>query len=113
MDDPSLPEDPSFREALEFMGDPDRLLPGEEPGTQYVDDAHHWLNVYAELLRFKDELLATVQRAGEGARHASQPEVNADLALMEAERSRLATRTQYWRDRLRHLGSAKTRAKPG
>lgn len=103
MTDTAMPGDAAFREALEFMGDPNRLLPGEEPGTRYADDARHWLNVYAELLHFKDELLAAVRRASGRVRRPARAEVHTDLALMEAERSRLHSRTEFWRQKLNEL----------
>lgn len=97
MSDISVPDDASFNEALELLADPHQLLPGEEPETRYPDDARHWLQVYAELLRFKDELLATVRRASRRLRRAGRHEANKDLELMEAERSRLHRRFLFWR----------------
>jgi hypothetical protein len=92
--------DDAFEKALEYVADPDRLLPGEEPKSRHPDDARHWASVYGELLHFKEQLVATARRAGEGMRGSAKPEVNEDLALLEAERSRLRKRYRFWRREL-------------
>ena len=40
--------------AGEEAADPDRLLPGEDPASPYLDDAEKWVEVYEELLHFKN-----------------------------------------------------------
>ncbi len=105
MTDTIFSHDEGFREALAIMGDPNRLLPGEEPATRYVDDALHWEAVYRELLHFKDQLLATASRAGRRLRRDGHHEVSKDLALLKAERSRLHERHRFWSRRVEHLGA--------
>lgn len=95
--------DPAFDAALEIVADPARLLPGEEPSSQHPDDARHWAAVYAELLHFKDQLVTTARRAGKGLRQSAQPEAGDDLALLEAERSRLRARHRFWIRRVKQL----------
>ena len=102
MTDFTLQED-AFQEALRVVGDPARLLPGEEPNTRYVDDARHWRSVYAELLHFKDQLVSTARRASENLRRPARHEASDDLKLLEAERSRLRTRYEFWKRRSEEL----------
>lgn len=97
--------DEAFREALRVVGDPDRLLPGEEPNTRYLDDARHWRSVYAELLHFKDQLVTAARRAGENLRRPARHEVSDDLRLLEAERTRLRSRYEFWKRRSEELVS--------
>lgn len=95
--------DEAFREALRVVGDPDRLLPGEEPNTRYVDDARHWRSVYEELLHFKDQLMTTARRASENLRRPARHEASDDLNLLEAERGRLRSRYEFWKRRAEEL----------
>ena len=97
--------DAAFEKALEFVADPDRLLPGEEPDSKHLDDARHWASVYGELLHFKDQLVATARRAGAGLRRSARPEVSHDLQLLEAERARLSSRYHFWRRRVDSFGT--------
>ena len=41
--------------------DPDRLLPGEQAGTNDRDDAAHWINVYTELQATKRQLISNLR----------------------------------------------------
>jgi len=36
----------------------DRLLAGENRASQLPDDARHWISVYTELVRFREQMLA-------------------------------------------------------
>lgn len=96
--------DPAFEQALEIISDPDRLLPGEEPRSKHPDDARHWTSVYAELLQFKDQLVAAARRAGGGLRQSGRHELGQDMKLLVAERSRLRKRHRFWSRRLQDLG---------
>ena len=103
MCDTTIGHDEAFGQALQIVGDPNRLLPGEEPATRYLDDARHWEAVYRELLHFKDQLLETAARAGRRIRREARHEVSKDLALLEAERSRLRRRHHFWQRRVDRL----------
>ncbi len=85
--------------------DPDRLLDGEDPKTRYVEDAAHWIAVYAELLLFKERL---VDAAGEAMRtmteaHARDEVGKTDLIVLTSERDRLRRRLDFWKERQRDL----------
>ena len=85
-----------------MAGDPDRLLPGEDPDSTHPDDAEHWIEVYRELLQYKDRLLAVTratlsQLPEEPARREV---VETDRALITAERERFVRRLGFWDGRL-------------
>ena len=81
--------------------DPDRLLEGEDPETRQPEEANHWIEVYTELLTFKERAVATANQ-----NVAQMPEVDArvearqtDLAVLEAERDRIRRRLDFWKRR--------------
>lgn len=41
-----VPSEPPSSSDLERAADPHTLLPGEDPGSGYVEDALHWIRVY-------------------------------------------------------------------
>ena len=92
--------------------DPDRLLEGEDPETPYPEDARRWIEVYTELLSFKERALAT---AHEGLAKMPQADarreaVRTDFSVLEAERDRLRRRLEFWKRR--HLDLSITDAPP-
>jgi hypothetical protein len=92
--------------------DPDRLLEGEDPRTQYVEDAAHWITVYSELVLFKERL---VDGAGEALRNMSETQARdevsrTDLMVLTAERDRLKRRLDYWKERQRELSSRRRKS---
>ena len=84
--------------------DPNRLLEGEDPSTEFIEDARHWLEVYEELIRFKGALIDKfedrVQRFDK-----AEPLIEAagDGALLELELQRFTKRAAFWRERLEAL----------
>jgi hypothetical protein len=81
--------------------DPDRLLEGEDPETPHPEEASHWVEVYSELITFKERAVATAHQ-----NLAKMPEVDArvetsrtDLAVLEAERDRIRRRLDFWKQR--------------
>ena len=84
--------------------DPDRLLPGEDPGTTQSEDAVHWIAVYRELLSFKEQVLGVTRRyAADGPPEVASELVASDLPLLEAEMRRLERRLAFWEQRLAEL----------
>lgn len=55
------------REAVEKLRDNDRLLDGEDPKSTDPEDAEHWVQVYGELLGFKDNLVGDAKATAEEA----------------------------------------------
>ena len=99
---------PSPTDAMvKLGGDPDRLLRGEDPQTEYVDDARHWVAVYHELLDFKQDMLGRARGELEHISESAQQEVlDTDLPLMEAEAQRFEHRIRFWMGRLEELESS-------
>jgi hypothetical protein len=91
------------QDALDKVMDPDRLLDGEDPSTTFLDDAKHWVHVYGELLEFKQNVVGEAETSADDLPDAAQPEADADLTILEAERQRLERRYQFWQTRLGEL----------
>jgi hypothetical protein len=89
--------------AAKEAGDPDRLLPGEDPDDVHPDSARLWVDVYAELLDYKRELLrVTDERLATMADEPARREVvETDNVVIEAECRRFERRLAFWTDRLR------------
>lgn len=91
---------------VELGGDPERLLRGEDPRTEYVDDARHWVAVYHELLGFKQDILGRIRSdMAQISESARQEVLDTDLPLMEAEARRFEHRIRFWTGRLQELES--------
>jgi hypothetical protein len=88
------------------IGDPDRLLHGEDPKTRHLDDALHWKSVYAELLDFKKEVLDATRHRLETLSESAKEEVaGMDVPMLEAEADRLHKRHAFWCGRVEKLES--------
>ena len=103
------PESPEAAEAADLAGelaDPERLMEGENPDTEDLEDAEHWLSVYKELMAFKQELLEKL-RSRLQTMNASDAhdEVLADERMLELELARFARRQEFWRVRIAELSS--------
>jgi hypothetical protein len=97
-----MPSDDA-QDAVEKVVDPDRLLEGEDPATTFLDDAKHWVHVYGELLEFKASVAGEAASSAVDLPEAAQPEADADLTILEAERQRLERRYAFWQTRLGQL----------
>ncbi len=92
--------------AAEDATDQDRLLPGEDAGSNQLDDAQHWLQVYTELLAFKGDLLRSTHEhiADIDLEDDSRAEVRqTDEPLLEAEAERFERRRKFWAARREEL----------
>ena len=92
--------------AGEEAADPDRLLPGEDPATPYRDDAEKWVEVYDELLSFKNRLLDVAEDALQGLhdKPARREVIETDRMVLQAEVDRFHRRLSFWQRRLTELG---------
>jgi hypothetical protein len=93
---------------LELAGDltdPEHRLPGEEEseGSPLLEDAQHWLQVYAELLRFKRTLIRTTEIHKERAPQEVVEEVSNDQVILRSELDRLVRRHRFWEERVQRL----------
>jgi DNA-directed RNA polymerase subunit F len=79
-------------------------MSGEEPSTMRLSDAIHWMEVYEELIRVKDDLIETaVSRLATLAPESSDEIRGSDLVLLQAERARFEARLAFWKNRHREL----------
>jgi hypothetical protein len=89
-------EPPEFTKRLVDFS---RLLEGENRENYTPDDVPHWRAVYADLVRFKEDLL------GQTREHIREvPETNKELGgidvpFLEAERERLRRGLAFWESR--------------
>ena len=97
--------DARAREAAGAAIDSDRLLPGEDPDRAEAEDAARWVDVYSELLVFKQEVLRVIlARLEEMRQGPARNEVEmTDAVVVRAEAERLAGRLGFWRRRLEEL----------
>jgi hypothetical protein len=95
------------KDAVQRAADPSRLLPGEDPRSRDLDDAHHWLRVYDELYRFKADLITQTRMRLRQLPDAAQQELkDVDLTIMLRESERLASRIDFWKRRIESLSPA-------
>ena len=94
-----------LRRAAEMASDPDRLLPGEPPDSEFDDDATLWVEVYSELLEYKERLVAvTREKLAELLDEPARREVvETDAVVIEAERDRFQRRREFWQRRLESM----------
>jgi hypothetical protein len=89
--------------------DDERLLEGEDPGSPYLEDATHWVQVYGELLAVKRDLLGTAEKTlGVLEPEARREVASTDLVVLDAEMKRFSRRLTYWRERCVELGESAT-----
>ncbi len=111
--------DEEAQRAAEQAVDEDRLLPGEDPQSSYVDDALHWSAVYAELLQGKSAMLAAlIDRVAQAREDIARQELGeTDVVVLRHELQRLQTRLDFWAKRRLELeqqrGGDKPVAQPG
>jgi hypothetical protein len=99
-----VPGHQEARDAALDAVEPDRLLEGEDERTEYVDDAVHWTDVYAELLDFKQSLLDLAERQVAALDDAAESEVrDTDLKVLAAEAARFRRRLAFWQRRVEVL----------
>jgi hypothetical protein len=92
-------------EVASNLTDPDHRLPGERDSeaSPLLEDAQHWLQVYAELLAFKRTLLRTAEVHKERAPDEVVLEVSNDQVLLRSELDRLERRHRFWEQRAQEL----------
>jgi hypothetical protein len=94
--------------AAEAAAASDRLLPGEEEAHSTLEDASLWIDVYSELLHFKQALLADASAQADGMKHeqARREVERTDAVVLRAEAERLARRLGFWRRRMDELSES-------
>lgn len=84
------------------------LLPDEDPSSEYIDDALHWILVYTELLRFKASMIEAAERSSEGMTAAARADIGVDQNLLGAQAQRYRVRLEYWAKRAAALTDARS-----
>lgn len=99
-----MTDEPGRKEAIEAT-DPHRLMPGEDPDTPHADDAEHWIEVYRELMEYKDRLLAVTRETLDQVpdEEARREVAETDQTVITAERDRFSKRLAFWTRRLTEL----------
>jgi hypothetical protein len=95
--------------AGEEAADPERLLPGEDPASPYPDDAAKWIEVYEELLRFKNRLLEVAEDTLKDLhdKPARKEVIETDRIVLRSEVQRFHRRLSFWRRRLSELNGGR------
>ena len=88
--------------------DAKRLLPGEEPGSELVADAKHWIEVYSQLRQTKRQLIGNLKDMMEHQSQEAQDELQrADVRVLELQVERFERRLAFWQGKLaEHNGNA-------
>lgn len=82
----------------------DRLLPGEDPDTVSASQAARWLRTYEDLLRAKDQMIASLQGSVEKSTIDAQLELTRyDGVMLAEQQGRFLRRQSFWRSRLEEL----------
>lgn len=85
-------------ERAELLAHPQRLLPGEDPGSPHPDDAEEWAGVYRELVTFKEGVIRQV-RSRAHLSQVAEAEAHRDEEVLQTELERLRLHLHYWDER--------------
>ena len=85
-------------EKAELIARPQRLLPGEDPGSPDPAEAKVWAGVYRELVTFKEGVIRQVQ-ARAHLSQVAEGEVHRDEEVLQTELERLRLHLRYWDER--------------
>jgi hypothetical protein len=77
----------------------DRLMEGENRESYDADDVVHWRAVYADMIRFKEQLLGQTRDHIEQVPETRKELGGVDLPFLEAEMKRLRGGLQFWESR--------------
>ena len=82
-----MTEQKEAQQAAERSVDNDALLEGEDPSSDLVEDAEHWISVYRELTAYKRTLLGTsAEEIAEFEHHESRGEAReVDVVILRTE----------------------------
>jgi hypothetical protein len=89
-------EPPDFINRILNFG---RLMEGENRDSTDPDDIAHWRAVYAEMIRFKERLLAATQEEIEKVPSTKKELAGNDIPFLQAEMERLKGGLAFWEAR--------------
>ena len=76
-----------------------RLLEGENRESYDADDVRHWRSVYADLVRFKKQLLSQTRELIEQVPDTKKELAGVDIPFLVAEMQRLERGLEFWESR--------------
>ena len=81
-----------------------RLLDGENPDSLEVEDAVHWSAVYAELIEFKQVLLAQMRKSLQQLPVEAAAEIRTvDMGIIRSQLERYEACRAFWEQRRENL----------
>jgi len=81
--------------------DEKRLLPGEQPSSELVADAKHWIDVDSQLQQTKRQLIANLKDMMVRQSQEAQDELErADVRVLELQVERFERRLAFWQAKL-------------
>ena len=89
-------EPPDFVNRILNFG---RLMDGENRDSTDPDDIAHWHAVYAEMIRFKERLVAETQKEIEKVPATKHELAGNDIPFLQAEMQRLQNGLAFWEAR--------------
>jgi len=96
-------EPPDFIKRIVNFG---RLMDGEDRDSTDPDDIAHWCSVYAEMIRFKERLMAETRSEIEKVPSMKPELAGNDIPFLEAEMERLRGGLAFWEARRRKGGGS-------
>jgi DNA-binding response OmpR family regulator len=84
-------------------GRPARPLEGENLETKRWEDARHWISIYADLLEFKQGILARIRRDVANLQVVAQKAAAIDLKIIESQMQGYQVRLDLWYRRIWEL----------
>ena len=89
------------QEAIRLATDEKRLLPGEQPASELVADAKHWIDVYSQLRETKHKLISNLKDMMEHQSQEAQDELErADVQVLVLQVERFERRLAFWQAKL-------------
>lgn len=85
----------------------ERYVEGEDPSSKKPGDARHWVALYGEMIDFKNQLLQRMSRRLPGLSKGARKALDADVRLMQSQRSRYQRRLKFWSERQADLAGLK------
>jgi len=75
----------------------DALLEGEDPDTQFAQDARHWIAIYRELIAFRNGVLVRVHAQVRKLPPSARTDASgSDVFLIEEQIERYRRRLEFW-----------------
>jgi DNA-binding response OmpR family regulator len=72
-------------------------MEGEDPETQFAQDARHWIAIYQELIAFRSNVLARVYAQVRRLPASMRSDaVTTDVAIIEEQLARYRRRLEFW-----------------